>query len=493
MAGVKNACFSADDLADGRVLVLIDALDEIALDEQRDRLMDEILAFHASHPNVSVIITSRPSQYTRNSPAFSRFSKYTVGPIGWKEATKILHNVQQGRNLPAEQGKEILRRLQQVHGIELNPLLVTVFAATSEHNRQDIPANITELFKKFTELMLGRWDENKGLSQQFQAPLKDFLLTIVAYEMHQDRTTRISLSRIRSIIDHELTKRGHASDAEKILEEIVYRSGLFRIFAEEVEFRHLLLQEFFAGRGIPDIELVCEVAHDDWWQRPIVFYFGENPSNASSLKVVLGRVGELDANARFQVSRSVGLAVQACYLSEVDLKLEIWRSVVEAIIVARDPVSQMEFAKKYPITEFLSYYVFAKDSVALSSIKGRQECLRAWLQDDGLASDSDKDARLFWYICALIELGDIQEAERLARDFHPTDRRLLVALHIGAYFVLHVGSLRQEEKEAAKRLCRKLDPIAADYRAQFVEELGSQLLEVRQGVIAPVSHDESAS
>ena len=58
----------------------------------------------------------------------------------------------------------------------MNRLLVTVFVATTDYSRKDIPANITELFKKYTEMMLGRWDASKGLAQQYQAPLKDFVL-----------------------------------------------------------------------------------------------------------------------------------------------------------------------------------------------------------------------------------------------------------------------------------------------------------------------------
>src|SRR5258708_19703030 len=102
-----------------------------------------------------------------------------------------MRRVKKDRTPPAEKSHELVRRLEAVHGMELNPLLVTVFAATSEYSRQDIPANITELFKKFTEMMLGRWDASKGFKQQYHAPLKDFILTKVAFEMHKKRVTGI--------------------------------------------------------------------------------------------------------------------------------------------------------------------------------------------------------------------------------------------------------------------------------------------------------------
>ena len=83
--------------------------------------------------------------------------------------------------------------------MELSPLLVTLFVATSEQGRRDIPANITELFKKFTELMLGRWDVAKGLGQQYQAPLKDFVLTRAAFEMHRRRVGELEIAELEAL------------------------------------------------------------------------------------------------------------------------------------------------------------------------------------------------------------------------------------------------------------------------------------------------------
>jgi hypothetical protein len=75
-------------------------------------------------------------------------------------------NVGKGKAISPEKSKELLRQLESVHGFELNPLLVTVFVATSDGTRRDIPANITELFAKFAETLLGRWNTDKGLAQQ---------------------------------------------------------------------------------------------------------------------------------------------------------------------------------------------------------------------------------------------------------------------------------------------------------------------------------------
>jgi predicted NACHT family NTPase len=164
--------------------------------------------------------------------------------MSWKQAEKIVTTITENKRISRVQSQELLRRLEKIHGIELNPLLVTVFAATTDFSKQDIPANITELFKKFTELMLGRWDEEKGLKYQYQAPLKDFVLTKIAFHVHRHRKTSILRSEAEEIARVELQTRGHEAAVEQMLSEIFDRSGLFRISGSEIEFRHHLLQEF---------------------------------------------------------------------------------------------------------------------------------------------------------------------------------------------------------------------------------------------------------
>jgi predicted NACHT family NTPase len=158
-----KSSFSTIDLLNGRVVIFIDALDELADDTARTSALQLVNSFHSLYPKCQIIITSREYSFIQNAPELKKFQQYRLSGINYKQAEQIVNRLQKGKNLPVESSKEILRRLQEIHGMELNPLLVTVFAATSEYSRQDIPANLTELFKKFTEMMLGRWDAAKGL------------------------------------------------------------------------------------------------------------------------------------------------------------------------------------------------------------------------------------------------------------------------------------------------------------------------------------------
>jgi len=186
---IDKPAFSGKDLEEGRVVVLIDALDELTEDTDRLTVVSAINEFNQQYPKCKTVITSREYSFIDKFDVLKEFTDYRISPIDYRQAGQLIERLQSGKQIPIETTKELVRQLEEVHGMDLNPLLVTVFVATNEFARHDIPSNITELFKKFTEMMLGRWDAEKGMKQQFHFGLKDFLLQRIAFEMHRRRTT----------------------------------------------------------------------------------------------------------------------------------------------------------------------------------------------------------------------------------------------------------------------------------------------------------------
>lgn len=373
----------------------------------------------------------------------------------------------------------MVRKIQDVHGVGLSPLLVTVFVATSDIARKDIPANITELFKKYTEMMLGRWDLSKGLSQQYIFPLKDFLLKKIAYEMHAQKTTYITRKECERFFETELEKLGKKSvEIDLLINEIINRSGLFRCYEDKIEFRHLLLQEFFAGRGIPSPDLIPSLVTDYWWQKVIIFYFGEHPSASQDLIMVVNKLTALPPKERFQSSVTIGLSLQACYLIQVTTKLDIFKWVIGGLASVKGEVDRE--AKKYPLREFLIYYLFGRDAVACEILETNIKKIIEEVVNKESNLDQ-KELLIFWLIVGLIEGGFITHAEQMLHDFHPKDDRLLLALHLGCILIEHLKVTTTEQKDIAKRICKHIAPKIEVLRKELLGELSSELLEIQQG------------
>lgn len=485
-------CFSNDDLASGRVVLLIDSLDELALEDARASVIAKVLEFNRSFPKCQVILASRDYAYVKSLEGLKEFTQFRLFPIDYKQAEQILKRFEKKRSLPSTKSKEILRRLQEVHGMDLNPLLVTVFAATSDFDRRDIPANITELFKKYTEMMLGRWDASKGFSQQYHAPLKDFLLTRVAFEMHRRRTTYIDLQEFLRLISAELASRGHQAEVQQIMEEILNRSGLFRVLGDRVEFRHHLLQEFFAGRGIPNKEALETIVSDEWWQRAIVFYFGEHPSDAAAFLHLAKALASRRLTETYIAAITLGLGLQACYLMNTDEKAEILPWVVDNIAKAKDLFLRAADEKgRYPLSKFMAYYLVGRDAVACAVLRDRLPQLEKALITEH-QSRAEQEIRRFWLYVGLMESGSLDQVQGKIPDFHPSDIRLLLAFHLGCFLVQHHRVAEKAEKQSAKEICGHLASRISHLRTQLLDEFKSELLEIRSGEVKPIEFPANA-
>lgn len=482
--------FSTKELRAGSILILIDALDEVPLTSDRKRVLEKVLAFSNDYPLSRIIISSRDYVSIRELPELATFSRFNICAIDLKQAKEMVQKLHRGIELPQEKIKETLRRLQSVHGIELNPLLVTVFVATSDYDRRDIPANITELFKKFTEMMLGRWEGGKGMSQQYHAPLKDFLVRSLAYKMHQAKKVSMPFDEAVAIITEELKSRGRSDITQQLLDEVFDRSGLFRRLDKHVEFRHHLLQEFFAGRGIADKEFVASVIDDQWWQRAVVFYFGEHPDDHASLGWITERIDLKPSADFFTAAVTTGLALQAAYLVKTDEKIKMSKWVIDALVNSKSLIdkSVAEFAPNRPLTSFLAYYILGRDAVACDAIVTNVEKYDSgWIG----ANEDSAELRKFWLIIAFVECGHASKAEELVKDFTPKDRRLLLALHVGFMYMKHLRVANEEEKSVAEKMISIIQPRITGLRQELLKEIKTEIVELQQGKIQAIEEPEN--
>jgi GTPase SAR1 family protein len=482
ISSVSQPAFDLSDLEAGRLAILIDGLDEVSAQNARQFLVNELVNFSALYPKCKVILTSRNYLWLGDLESIEKFERFRISPIGWEQTTQLVKRLQSGQGLGEEETLEFLRRLEQVHGFDLNPLVVTLFLATVEADRTDIPANITELFKKFTEVMLGRWDESKGFAQLHQAPLKDFLLKQVAVAMHKEKRTSVPLHELRRVLTEELRKRRVESntDVDQLVEEVVHRSGLFRVLGDEVEFKHLMIQEFFAGRGLAAGE-IAHLIDDPWWQRCIVFHFGENPGDFTTFEQVAKLLALKSGKERSQAALTLGLSLQACYLMTLDEKMIMYSDVIEAMGKSSyEMFGNNTEGADMQIMRFVTEYVLGRDSVACDILR---------VEDDGLEnlvlsqSFQGSEYTHFWYIAGLIEVGMLDKAYKYIRKYDPEDRRTLISFSFGSYLYERVKVTSKPSKRAAREIRNYLEPKVAPLRDAIMKEVVSELIELRNGEV----------
>jgi hypothetical protein len=485
--GCEVKCESFEDFED-RVAVLIDALDEVS-NVDRPAVARSITEYLIDFPACRLIATSRDYLAIAEDQTFAKFYHYRISDLSLKDAAKIVDRASKGKSVSAHSAKEVLRQLQDVHGLRLSPLLVTVFVAGSDFESHDIPANITEVFKKYAEMMLGRWDQMKGFKSQHESIEKDFLLKRLAFKMHVLNATRISKSDFEEIIYQELLLLDRPQDAASICDELLFKTGLLYVEGNDLGFTHHLMQEFFAGRAVTDVEFFKTVISDEWWRAPILFSFGDKPDECRSLIDLAKCAKGADVSGSFEAAITVGLASQACYLSPTVERSEVMSWVVETLatsMLSSDKSNVIN--EKYPLSNFVYQYLHGRDAVA-GDVIGNVAAQKLWkLHLEG--SESKYELQLFWLIVGLVEAGELVKAEIEIDCFEPEDRRLLLALELGCLLIGHLRMVPYEQKRHALRLAEKIGNRVPELRSQIFSEYRSHLLEIRQKQVSAVHPEQ---
>lgn len=262
-------------LAQGGALILLDGLDEVKQEQQRQQVINNVLEFYEEHRQQGnkFVLTSRLVGYAEVRPVAEGLTECTLvdfEDVEIKEFidkwTKTLERAVGGKNRVTEQEamrerRELLNALRSKPWLQLlaaNPLLLTILVLMK---RQGItlPQRRVELYDSYIETLLRTW--NLARSQRHETESLDVLATIrilapLALWMHEN-TPGVGLVK-EAVLYEQLTEIFASRDAEKpkeaaqlFLEDMRRHAALLLDRGgREYGFIHLTFQEYLAAVAI---------------------------------------------------------------------------------------------------------------------------------------------------------------------------------------------------------------------------------------------------
>ncbi len=113
--------------------------------------------------------------------------------------------------------------------IPRTPLSAVLLSKVLSAEAKEIPQTLPELYSKYVELALGRWDAGKGLIAEREYPITISLLSRVAAYMLENRLNELGTTEIIQMFsDYTKTREGLPS-AEKLFQKIANRSELIEV------------------------------------------------------------------------------------------------------------------------------------------------------------------------------------------------------------------------------------------------------------------------
>lgn len=252
----------------GRVLLLIDGLDEITKESNRKAFTKNLLSFLSMFPQVTLVLTSREAGFRLVADVVaSKCETYKLAPFEEADVQRlcvqwhaeVINHSEEVRQKALKLAKDIWEN-EHIRGLAQNPLLLTTLLVVNRRRGGELPKNRTMLYSKAVEVLIQTWN-----AEAFEPLDEEETLTQLSY-----LACHMMEKGIQQIGRHELIQtlkqaqqtvpelRHTKTSPANFIKQVEYRSSLLmqvgsNIIDEEeqeiFEFRHLTFQEYLAAKG----------------------------------------------------------------------------------------------------------------------------------------------------------------------------------------------------------------------------------------------------
>lgn len=382
-------------LNDGEAIIFIDGLDEIK-DENSDEYFDQLNEFKNTYQNTQLIISSRPSIDIDKAKIFSNYRRFEILPLDYAQIDELLEKWFPTSIKHKQKLLNVLKKTALSSAIPKTPLAITLLAIIFDDDDkiEEIPANITELYNKFTEVFLGKWDKEHGITSQDKYGIRSHLINHIALIIHFKISNEIGKEDLFDILnDYKKSKRYDDIDIEQLESDLLLRNPLFVKSGNNYKFIHKSFQEYFVSKGIEQTneftknaeEFLIKNFLDDWWSTVILFYVGNKKDCPNFIERISSETIPNDSQETYTKMDNLGKILQAAISTDIISKtigiksalksLNSFRNLI--INEASDDQELNSFFKKMKLND-LHIIVFLKNIFSLSF---KSKHLKASLED----------------------------------------------------------------------------------------------------------------
>ena len=267
-SGISDLSVIATLLREGRVLLLLDGLDEV-LEQERQTVIKEIRRLAEKYQKNLFVVTCRTATKALN---LRRFTDVEMAPFTQDQIVAFAQKwftalTKTTIGAGQEQAVQFIRKLDLAENLPFRRLAVTPLflhlACWVFHYRGKFPAKRSEFYKQCLDLLLSRWDETKGIERDemyhgFLLPQKLKLLSQVAtvtfeqgdYFFAQQAVEQHIGDYIRDLPNASMEPEELQLDSEGILKAIELQHGLIAERVRGIFSFSFHFQEYFTARKI---------------------------------------------------------------------------------------------------------------------------------------------------------------------------------------------------------------------------------------------------
>ena len=285
----------------GRVLFMLDGLDETEPGLRDAYILPWLEDLCASFPSCLFLVSSRPVGYPSGRLQTLQFSECELRDFRepeiaeysrhWCTAIRLAQNEpdEEARREGAKEGDQIVAGFMghpYIGNLARNPLMLSAICLVNYFEGGQLPKDRAMLYKLCVEGLLHHWDHRRGIRSEFSLTEKLRVSREVAIAMQADDRAEYEAAKVLHIFAVVLNDQKRA---KQLLEHIRYRTGLLierraGVFA----FAHLTFQEYLAACAVYEgnrlnigARTLAQEHSDSRWKEVIALYCGLAPTEAA--------------------------------------------------------------------------------------------------------------------------------------------------------------------------------------------------------------------
>jgi len=343
--------FSIDikDLLDkGHLVILIDGLDELESDENIIKAIDEINTFSDKYPRNRLILASRTLEIMRTTNILDKFKVYKIKDFSLSQMEQLIKNWFGSDNPDSKQLIKLISDPKTYSTFPPTPLTLALFSILYQSGLKDLPASLTELFSRYVDLALGRWDSGKDLPSLIEWRKKERVISEISWDMITNDKFEILDKDVFQYIAR-LQDEGMflpKDNIDTIHREILYRSGLFVKNPHGfLEFKHKTFMDYFSAIQLNkkrnSTSIVIEKFPSFNWSKVIFFACGLQPdAKGEEYLDEITKYEKIENCHPHYYALQLGQLAQATFSANLKIRTEAVRKSLRTFIDSWDEIAK---------------------------------------------------------------------------------------------------------------------------------------------------------
>ncbi|MDA8002168.1 MAG: NACHT domain-containing protein [Alphaproteobacteria bacterium] len=256
-------------------LVIIDGIDECGL--TREERIDHIAEWkkESSGGRVKKMVFASRDHFEEKR---LDIPTYRIAPLSMREVVAAIKKTLAGVDVLDRIVDDVVRS-DIFRSLPQNPLSTAILInlLQDEESIRELPANLTELFSKYAEVSLGRWDKDAGEGKnQRRYEASNHILARIATYMLDNQLHQIGESEAQRFFAEYLEERNLGIDPVELFDRVVEKSNLVFLHDGIFRFRHRTIAEFFYSKSFSNskIDDLGEYVFDVQWATILFFHVG---------------------------------------------------------------------------------------------------------------------------------------------------------------------------------------------------------------------------